>query len=135
MTEIESKVVVITGASSGIGRAAAILLAGRGAKIVLGARGADELEAVAREVRDSGGVAVQRRTDVSKRQDVVALVGLAADRHGKLDVLISNAGIGPISKLEQLRVEDWEAMVDINVKGLLYGISAALPMSDPPVQG
>ena len=119
---------MITGASSGIGRAAALLLAGRGAKVVLGARGADELAAVARKVQDSGGDAVHRRTDVSKRQDVAALVGLATDRHGKLDVLISNAGIGPISKLEDLRVEDWEAMVDVNVKGLLYGIAAALPI-------
>jgi NADP-dependent 3-hydroxy acid dehydrogenase YdfG len=125
MTGINGKVIVITGASSGIGRAAALLLAGRGAKVVLGARGAYELEAVAREVQDSGGEALHRRTDVSKRQDVVALVGLAADRH---DVLISNAGVGPISKLEDLRVEDWEAMVDVNVKGLLYGIAAALPI-------
>jgi NADP-dependent 3-hydroxy acid dehydrogenase YdfG len=128
VTGINGKVIVITGASSGIGRAAALLLAGRGAKVVLGARGADELEAVAREVQDSGGDAAHRRTDVSKRQDVVALVGLATDRYGKLDVLISNAGIGPISKLEDLRVEDWEAMVDVNVKGLLYGIAAALPI-------
>jgi len=119
MTGIESKVVVITGASSGIGRAAALLLAGRGAKVVLGARGADELEAVAREIQESGGDAVYRRTDVSNRQDVLALVGLATDRHGKLDVLISNAGIGPISKLEDLRVEDWVAMVDVNIKGIV----------------
>ena len=128
MTGIESKVVVITGASSGIGRAAALLLAGRGAKVVLGARGADELEAVAREIQESGGDAVYRRTDVSNRQDVLVLVGLATDRHGKLDVLISNAGIGPISKLEDLRVEDWVAMVDVNIKGMLYGIAAALPI-------
>jgi NADP-dependent 3-hydroxy acid dehydrogenase YdfG len=128
MTGIDGKVIVITGASSGIGRAAALLLAGRGAKVVLGARGVDELEAVAREVQDSGGDAVHRRTDVSKRQDVAALVGLAGDRHGKLDVLISNAGIGPISMLKELRVEDWEAMVDVNVKGVLYGIAAALPI-------
>ena len=128
MTGINGKVIVITGASSGIGRAAALLLAGRGAKVVLGARGADELEAIVREVQDFGGDAARRRTDVSKRQDVIALIGLAADRYGKLDVLISNAGIGPISKFEDLRVEDWEAMVDVNVKGLLYGIAAALPI-------
>jgi NADP-dependent 3-hydroxy acid dehydrogenase YdfG len=84
LTGINGKVIVITGASSGIGRAAALLLAGRGAKVVLGARGADELEAVAREVQDSGGDAVHRRTDVSKRQGVVALVGLAADRYASL---------------------------------------------------
>ena len=135
MTGINGKVIVITGASSGIGRAAALLLAGRGAKVVLGARGADELEAIVREVQDSGGDAAHRRTDVSKRQDVVALIGLAADRYGKLDVLISNAGIGPISKFEDLRVEDWEAMVDVNVKGLLYGIAAALPIFDSKALG
>src|SRR5207249_3306119 len=114
--------------SSGIGRAAALLLAGRGATVVLGARRIDELEAVVREIESAGGIASHRRTDVAKREDVAALTAMASDRHGKLDVLISNAGIGPISKLDELRVEDWEAMVDINVKGLLYGIAAALPI-------
>jgi NADP-dependent 3-hydroxy acid dehydrogenase YdfG len=118
MAGIDGKVIAITGASSGIGRAAALLLAGRGATVVLGARRADELEAVARDVENAGGVASYRRTDVAKRQDVAALTALATDRYGKLDVLINNAGIGPISRLDQLRVEDWEAMVDINVKGL-----------------
>jgi NADP-dependent 3-hydroxy acid dehydrogenase YdfG len=125
---IDGKVVAITGASSGIGRAAARLLAERGAKVVLGARRADALEAVAREIRTSGGEAACRQTDVSNRDDMASLCGLACDRYGKLDVLISNAGIGPISKLEELRVGDWEAMVDVNVKGLLYGIAAALPI-------
>ena len=109
-------------------RAAALLLAGRGATVVLGARRSDELEAVVREIKGAGGVASHRVTDVAKREDVAALTALASDRHGKLDVLITNAGIGPISKLDQLRVEDWEAMVDINIKGLLYGIAAALPI-------
>lgn len=125
---IEGKVIAITGASSGIGRAAALLLASRGAKSVLGARRPVELEAVAREIRDAGGEAVQRCTDVTKRDDMAALTALAVDRFGKLDVLISNAGIGPISKLDDLRVDDWEAMVDVNVKGLLHGIAAALPI-------
>ena len=124
MAGIDGKVIAITGASSGIGRAAALLLAGRGATVVLGARRIDELEAVVREIERAGGVASHRRTDVAKREDVAALTALASDRHGKLDVLINNAGIGPISKLDQLRIEDWEAMVDINVKGLLYGIAA-----------
>jgi NADP-dependent 3-hydroxy acid dehydrogenase YdfG len=128
MAGIDGKVIAITGASSGIGRAAALLLAGRGATVVLGARRIDELEAVVRDIERAGGVASHRRTDVAKREDVAALTALASDRHGKLDVLISNAGIGPISKLDELRVEDWEAMVDINVKGLLYGIAAALPI-------
>ena len=128
MAGIDGKVIAITGASSGIGRAAALLLAGRGATVVLGARRVDELEAVVRDIESAGGVASHRRTDVAKREDVAALTALASDRHGKLDVLISNAGIGPISKLDELRVDDWEAMVDINVKGFLYGIAAALPI-------
>ena len=128
MPGIEGKVVAITGASSGIGRAAARLLAQRGAKVVLGARRADALETVAREIRTSGGEAACRQTDVANRDDMASLCGLACDRYGKLDVLVSNAGIGPISKLEELRVGDWEAMVDVNVKGLLYGIAAALPI-------
>ncbi len=128
MTGIDGKVVAITGASSGIGRAAALLLAGRGAKVVLGARRTDELEALVREIEGAGGDAIFNGTNVAKREDVAALTALACDRYGKLDVFISNAGIGPISKLEDLRVEDWEAMVDINIKGLLYGIAAALPI-------
>ena len=128
MTGIDGKVVAITGASSGIGRAAALLLAGRGAKVVLGARRTDELEALVREIEGAGGDAIYNGTNVAKREDVAALTALACDRYGKLDVFISNAGIGPISKLEDLRVEDWEAMVDVNIKGLLYGIAAALPI-------
>src|SRR5258706_15771644 len=125
---IDGKVIVITGASSGIGRAAARLLAERGAKVVLGARRMDELEAIGNEIRTSGGEAVYQQTNVSNRDDMAALCGLASARYGKLDVLISNAGIGPISKFENLRISDWEAMVDVNVKGLLYGIAAALPI-------
>ncbi len=128
MTGIDGKIIVITGGSSGIGRAAARLLAGRGAKVVLGARGTEELEAVAREIEDAGGTVAIRRTDVVKREEVAALATLAVDRFGKLDVFISNAGIGPISRLDDLRVDDWEAMIDINIKGLLYGIAAALPI-------
>ena len=128
MAGIDGKVIVITGASSGIGRAAARLLAERGAKVVLGARRVDELEALGNEVRKSGGEATCQQTDVAKRDDMASLCGLAFDRYGKLDVLISNAGIGPISRFEDLRVSDWEAMVDVNIKGLLYGIAAALPI-------
>ncbi|MBC9031167.1 SDR family oxidoreductase [Sphingomonas sp. JC676] len=128
MAGIDGKVIVITGASSGIGRAAARLLAERGAKVVLGARRADALETVALEIRTSGGEAACQLTDVSNRDDMASLCRLASDRYGKLDVLISNAGIGPISKFEELRVGDWEAMIDVNVKGLLYGIAAALPI-------
>ena len=128
MLEIEGKVVAITGASSGIGQATALLLAERGAKVVLGARREDRLEALADRIAGAGGEAVYVRTDVKRRGDLSNLVKLACERYGKLDVLINNAGIGPISLLDDLRVEDWEEMIDVNIKGVLYGIAAALPV-------
>ncbi|KJY26317.1 SDR family oxidoreductase [Streptomyces sp. A1547] len=128
MSEIEGKVIAITGASSGIGEATALLLAERGAKVVLGARRPERLEALVARIEQAGGQAVPGRTDVKRREDLTALVGLARDRYGKLDVLVSNAGIGLISPLDDLRVEDWEEMIDVNLKGVLYGIAAALPV-------
>ena len=128
LSEIKEKVVVITGASSGIGESTALLLAERGAKVVLGARRLDRLEALADRIADAGGEAAYAAADVRRRDDLSALVKLACERFGKLDVLINNAGVMPISPLDELRVEDWEAMVDINVKGVLYGIAAALPL-------
>jgi NADP-dependent 3-hydroxy acid dehydrogenase YdfG len=125
---IEGKVVVITGASSGIGEATALLLAERGAKVVLGARRPELLEALVARIEKAGGQAVYARTDVKRREDLSTLVGLACDRYGKVDVLVSNAGIGLISPLDDLRVEDWEEMIDVNLKGVLYGIAAALPV-------
>ncbi|MFB6532422.1 SDR family oxidoreductase [Streptomyces noursei] len=128
MSGIEGKVVAITGASSGIGEATALLLAERGAKIVLGARRPERLEALAARIETAGGDATWARTDVTRREDLAGLVKLARDRYGKLDVLVSNAGIGLISRLDDLRVEDWEEMIDVNLKGVLYGIAAALPV-------
>lgn len=128
MTGITGKVVVITGASSGIGAATALHLAERGAAVVLGARRPERLAALCTRIEAAGGQACFRVTDVTRRADVAQLVQLALDRHGKLDVLINNAGIAPISPLDDLRVEDWEAMIDVNVKGVLYGIAAALPV-------
>jgi NADP-dependent 3-hydroxy acid dehydrogenase YdfG len=128
MSEIAGKVVAITGASSGIGEETALLLAGRGAKLVLGARRSDRLAALAARITATGGEAVWARIDVTRRDDLSSLVGLACERYDKLDVLINNAGIGPISPLDDLRVEEWEAMIDINIKGVLYGIAAALPV-------
>jgi NADP-dependent 3-hydroxy acid dehydrogenase YdfG len=128
MSGIEGKVVAITGASSGIGAATALLLAERGAKLALGARRSDRLEALAGRIAAAGGEAAYARTDVTRRDDLSGLVRLACDRYGKLDVLINNAGIGPISALDDLRVEDWDAMIDVNIKGVLYGIAAGLPV-------
>jgi NADP-dependent 3-hydroxy acid dehydrogenase YdfG len=128
MSGIEGKIVAITGASSGIGRATALLLARRGAKLVLGARRIDRLEALKETIEAAGGAAVCLATDVRRRDDLTALVTLACDRYGKLDVLVSNAGIGPISRFDALRVDDWEAMIDVNIRGVLHGIAAALPV-------
>jgi NADP-dependent 3-hydroxy acid dehydrogenase YdfG len=125
---IKNKVVAITGASSGMGEATALLLAERGAKVVLGARRSDRLEALAARIAASGGEAAHARTDVRRRDDLSDLVTLACERYGTLDVLVNNAGVMPISPLDDLRVEDWEAMIDVNIKGVLYGIAAALPV-------
>ncbi|MGW4212358.1 SDR family oxidoreductase [Lentzea sp. NPDC004789] len=125
MSGINGKVVAITGASSGIGAAAARLLAKQGARLVLGARREDRLADLVAEL---GGDAVQVRTDVTRREDLRALVALAQERFGRLDVLVSNAGAGPISPLDDLRVDEWDEMVDINIKGVLHGIAAALPV-------
>ncbi len=128
MSGIKDKVVAITGASSGIGEATALLLAQRGAKLVLGARGLDRLGALTQRIEAAGGEAAHAVTDVRRRADLAALVGLACERFGKLDVLVSNAGIGPVAPFDDLRVEDWDDMIDVNLKGFLYGIAAALPV-------
>lgn len=121
------KVIVITGASSGIGEATAKLLAKDGNKLVLGARREAKLQEIAQSVREAGGEAVYRVTDVTKDEQVEALADLAISTYGQIDVWLNNAGIMPQSQLIQKRIKDWDAMIDINIKGTLYGIGAALP--------
>ncbi len=119
---------MITGASSGIGAATALLLAQRGAKVVLGARRPERLAELADRITSAGGQACYARADVTRRSDLAGLVKLALEQYGKLDVLVNNAGVGPISPLDDLRIEEWEQMIDVNIKGVLYGIAAALPV-------
>jgi NADP-dependent 3-hydroxy acid dehydrogenase YdfG len=122
------KVVAITGASSGIGKATAQLLARRGYAVVLGARREEALAALTSEIVTAGRRAAYRVTDVTQRVDLEALVACAIERFGRLDAIVNNAGIGPISRFDALRVEDWDAMIDVNLRGVLYGIAAALPV-------
>jgi NADP-dependent 3-hydroxy acid dehydrogenase YdfG len=127
MTGIQGKIVAITGASAGIGEATALLLAERGARLVLGARRTDRLDRLAEQITARGGEAVVVRTDVRNRADLEALVARAQSAFGRLDVLVNNAGIGPIGPLDDLQVDDWDDMIDVNLRGVLYGIAAALP--------
>lgn len=125
---IKGKVVAITGASSGIGEATAIMLAAKGAKVVLGARRQDRLEELVNRIKATGGEAVYLLTDIKQREDVANLVALACTTYGRLDVMVNNAGISHLGRIDDLQVEDWEEMIDVNLKGTLYGIAAALPV-------
>lgn len=128
MSEIEGKVVAITGASSGIGAATAALLADRGAVVVLGARRTDRLAELADQITSAGGRAVTQQTDVRRPQDLHGLVDRAVSTYGRLDVLVSNAGISKIGPVVDLDVDGWSAMIDVNFRGVLHGIAAALPV-------
>jgi NADP-dependent 3-hydroxy acid dehydrogenase YdfG len=127
MTDVQGKVVVVTGGSNGLGEATAKLLAERGAKVMLGARREENLERIVSEIKDGGGEAAYRVTDVTDRDQVENLVAGAVDEFGRIDVLVNNAGLMPLSPLDALKVDEWEQMVDVNIKGVLYGIAAALP--------
>lgn len=124
---IQGKVVVITGASSGMGEAAARHLARDGATVVLGARRTGRLEALVADITARGGKALAVRTDVTRLDDVKSLVEAAVQTFGRIDVLINNAGIMPLSAIESLKVDEWSRMIDVNIKGVLHGIAAALP--------
>jgi NADP-dependent 3-hydroxy acid dehydrogenase YdfG len=128
MTEgIKDKIVVVTGASSGLGEATARLLSAQGATVVLGARRADRLQSLAKDLEARGGKALALTTDVRSREQVKALVDSAVQTYGRIDIMISNAGLMPQAPLERLKVDEWEQMIDVNIKGVLYGIAAALP--------
>ncbi|MFD8888755.1 SDR family oxidoreductase [Streptomyces erythrochromogenes] len=124
----EPKVVAITGASSGIGEATARRLAADGHRLLLGARRAERLEALCEEIGAAGGTAAFRRLDVTDAGDVRGFVAAAGERYGRVDVVVNNAGVMPLSPLDALEVEEWDRMIDVNVRGVLYGIAAALPV-------
>jgi NADP-dependent 3-hydroxy acid dehydrogenase YdfG len=121
-------VIAVTGASSGIGEATARLLAARGASLVLGARRTDRLDRIAAELRAHGAAVITSATDVGRREDLDGLVGRAVDEFGRLDVLVSNAGISKIGPIADGDVDGWSAMIDVNVRGVLHGIAAAQPV-------
>ena len=125
---IEGKVVVVTGASSGLGEATARYLSGKGASVVLGARRLDRLESIAADLRNTGGKVEVIATDVTRRADVQALVDRAVSAYGRMDVIVNNAGLMAIAPMSETRVEEWDRMIDINIKGVLYGVAAALPV-------
>ena len=128
MTEgIKDKVVVITGASSGLGEATAKLLSAEGAAVVLGARRADRVATLARELGKAGGKAIAVTTDVMSCAQVQALVDAALQAYGRIDVMLNNAGVMPQAPLERVKIDEWDRMIDVNIKGVLYGIAAALP--------
>ncbi len=134
-SNIGDKVVVITGASSGIGESTAKLLARRGAKVVLGARRKDRLDAVVKEISAAGGKAISSPVDVTKRAEVAALIKAAVDAFGRVDVIVNDAGVMPIAPIDALKVEEWDRQVDVNIKGVLYGVAAALPQMQKQKSG
>ena len=134
-SNIADKVVVITGASSGIGESTAKLLARHGAKVVLGARRRDRLDAAVKEISAAGGKAISFAVDVTKRTEVEALIKATVEGFGRVDVIVNDAGIMPIAPIDALKVEEWDRQIDVNLKGLLYGVAAALPQMQKQKSG
>src|SRR5215475_11227352 len=132
---IKDKIVVVTGASSGLGEATARLLSTQGATVVLGARRADRLKSLADELTKGGGKAIAVTTDVTQRDQVKKLVDTAVEKFGRIDVIINNAGLMPQSLLERLKIDEWDRMIDVNIKGVLYGVAAALTYMQPQKSG
>jgi NADP-dependent 3-hydroxy acid dehydrogenase YdfG len=128
MLNVENKVIAITGASSGIGEATAKLLAQKGLRVVLGARRIDRLEAITSQIRDRGGIAEYRTLDVTSLEEMQAFVEFATDKFGRVDAVVNNAGLMPLAKLEALKIDEWNRMIDVNIRGVLHGIAAALPI-------
>ncbi|PNW27270.1 oxidoreductase [Formosa algae] len=128
MQNFKEKVVAVTGASAGIGKVIAIKLAKNGVKVVLGARNTEQLKNVLEEIKNNGGEAVFVKTDVNNKADLVQLVNVAVTQYGKLDVIINNAGVARLNRIDELDIDGWEEMIDINIKGTLYGIAAAIPV-------
>lgn len=127
MSEIENKVVIITGASSGLGAATAGRLGKAGAKLMLAARREERLKELVSKIEQEGGTAKYQVTDVTNRDQVEALVQTTLQTYGRIDVLVNNAGLMPLSPLEATKVDEWEQMIDVNIKGVLYGVAAVLP--------
>lgn len=128
MSSLDGKVVVITGASSGIGEAAARLLASQGAHVVIGARRLERLEVLASDIRAKGGSVEYQQLDVTELDQMRAIVHMAKNRFGRLDVVVNNAGVMPLSPLEALKIDEWNRMIDVNIRGVLHGIAAGLPI-------
>jgi len=127
MSEVAGKVVVITGASSGLGEATAKMLAQKGAKLVLGARREERLQRMVDDITSDGGEAIYKAVDVTKRDEVEALANAALEKFGRIDVLVNNAGLMPLAPLDELKVDEWDQMIDVNIKGVMYGVGAVLP--------
>lgn len=128
MSNVKGKVVVITGASSGIGESTARLLAQHGAHVVIGARRMERLEALASSIRLEGGSVEYHSLDVTRLEEMQTIVDLAQTRYGRVDVILNNAGVMPLSPLESLKVDEWNRMIDVNIRGVLHGIAAGLPV-------